>query len=94
MKEIKIITTTKAGEKALKQHYEESLKLKGVHKIKWRAMGYKQEVISIKPYTMLISITNKYFQTVLNPIDFKKQIKKALKENGATNNKDYDIKVS
>jgi len=94
LKEIKIITKTESGEKALKQHYEESLKLRTIHKIKWRAMGYKQEVTKTKPYTMTLSVTNKYFQMVLNPIDFKKQIKKALKENGATNIKDYDIKVT
>ena len=93
MKEVIITTTTKKGEEALKQHYGESLKLRSLHKIQFRAMGYKQEIVSEKPFTMGIKITNKYFQMVLDPKDFKKKIKRALKENGAIFNTDYTIKI-
>ena len=62
MREVKIITKTRNGELALKEHYVESLKLKTIHKIQFRAMGYKQEILEEKPFTMVITIKNKYFQ--------------------------------
>jgi len=93
MKRCKIIAKTEAGAKAIKQHYKESFKLRLVHKIQFKAMGYKQIIEKLNPYTLVIEITNNYFQMVLDPNDFKKKVKTALKENGAKNNTDYIIKI-
>lgn len=92
MKSIEITALNKQGKAALKQHYEESKKLRLVHKIQMKAMGYKQTLMSTDPYKLRVLITNKYFQATLEPKKFKQQIYEALKSNGATK-KDFKLEV-
>jgi len=92
MKSITITAITEKGTKALKQQYDESRKLRIIHKIQFKAMGYKQTLESTKPFTLRIDITNKYFQNVLEEDKFKKQIQEAMEQNGATS-KDYKTEV-
>ena len=92
MKEIIITAKSEAGVGALKTHFEESIKLSKVHKVQFRLMGFRQEVVSEDPFTLKISITNSYYRQVLRPESFLVQIHEALASNGA-NSKDYDVEV-
>ena len=92
MKSVTITSLTAKGSSALRQHYEESRKIRLVHKIQFKAMGYKQTVVTEEPFTLRIEITNQYFRNVLEPKQFTKQINKAMKDNGA-NKEDYKLEV-
>ncbi len=92
MKSVTITATTKKGTKALKQQYDESRKLKLLHRLQFKAMGYKQTLESTEPFTLRIDITNKGFQNILQPEQFKQQIHEGIQSNGATK-KDYKIEV-
>lgn len=92
MKEIRITAKTKKGEEALRKHYEESKKIRLIHKITFRQMGYRQTIVCPDPYTLVIDITNPYFQSMLKEDKFTEEIHTAMKENGATQ-KDYEVKI-
>jgi len=90
LQEVIINAVTEKGKDALKQHYEESKKLRNQTKLK--AIGIKQSLVSENPYTIMLQIINKRLQQLLEPETFVGQIEKALEENGATKD-DYTIGV-
>ena len=93
MKSITIKAITTKGKAALEQHFQESQKLRIVHRLTFKKMGFRQEIISDDPHTLEISITNPYFQSVMQKGQMLKEVHKALKKNGADKNKDYQVQV-
>jgi len=93
MKELKIQSITSKGEAALKQHWEESKKIKLLHKFTFKKLGYKQELLSENPFIILLSITNPYFQVILKEQDMINKVKEGLKEFGAKIKTDYFIET-
>jgi len=92
MKEIKITALNEKGKNALKQHYDESRKLRIIHKITFKQLGFRQKIESTDPFILFLEIKNKYFRNVLGPEKFKNQIIETMSKNGA-NPKDYKIEV-
>lgn len=90
MRSVTITGLTKKGEDALRIHWEESRKLRLIHKVTFRSMGYSQEVIKEKPFTLRLNINNKYFQQLLTPEKFIPEIENTLIKNGA-NKEDFKI---
>lgn len=93
MKEIKIISITEKGSKAINQHIEETKKLKLVHKLMYKKLGHRQYISNENPLTLSFQITNPYLQTMLKKNQVLSEINKALKKNGAIKNIDYKIEV-
>lgn len=89
MKSLKIITKTDAGVKALKTHLETTKKgeLRAA-----RVLGYKQEVISLGPFTLMLSL-NWQLQRLIEKDHLTMVINKALENNGAKEGIDYVIEV-
>jgi len=83
MKSVKVIAKTLKGDMALRKHWEEAKKLGFVHRFAFKKMGYKQSICSEKPFSIMLEITNPYFQAVLTPDKFTAQIIEAMKINGA-----------
>ena len=92
MKKITIKAINQKGEKAIKQHWKESKKIKLHQKLVFKAAGYKHELISKNPYTILLTIGNKHAKnpTFLDLI--LGEITKSINENGATK-EDYSLEV-
>jgi len=78
------------GEEAIKQAYKESVGIR--NRIKFRAMGFKQNLVNKNPYTLEFQINKPDLQTALIPEDFKNMIKRVMRENGAEDS-DYTIEV-
>jgi hypothetical protein len=94
MKKILITGVTVEGNKALKDHWEESkTKLTFQQRLMFKVSGYKHELISEDPYTILVTINNRHSDNPLFIDLMKGEIIKALKDNGAKGI-DYNIEVS
>jgi len=91
-----IITFTaknELGTKALKKHWEESRKLPMKQRMVFRASGYKHELVSEEPYTLKLTINNRYAKTKEFIKLIKSEARTTLKKNGATVS-DYSMEVS
>jgi len=89
MNGIRIIAVTDKGAKAIKQHYDESTKEKRSHRIMFKALGWKQTVISENPYTLELELTNRRLRAVVQDKHIISVIKETLKENGANDDDVY-----
>lgn len=79
------------GKIAIDKHIYETLSTSRVKKMILRKMGYKQEIVNERPYTLRIEINNPTYRNMLELRDFKIRIIEALKLNGADENQDYTI---
>lgn len=94
MKEIKVTATTTKGNKALKQHCKEFKKMNLRDRLILKAAGYKHNILSEDPYTIVLTANNRH---VGNPVFMdliKGEIVKALEENGAKKEIDFKVEVS
>lgn len=91
MKKYIIRELTKKGHMAIKAHVDEFKKMPLRQKMIFRTAGYKQEVISRKPYLLVLNVLNKYSSNAIFLDLIKKQITDTLRENGAKENKDYEV---
>jgi len=93
MKSIKIITKSDKGKLALEHHIAETTKLKKRTKLAFKMLGYTQEVTNMEPYTVEITLTNKYFQHLVKASDVLAKVSEAMGENGALLERDYIYEV-
>ena len=89
IKSLKIIAKTENGIKAIKSHID-TTKTKEMHMA--RLLGYKQQVISLEPFTLLVTL-NWQLQRLIKQEDLTRKIKEAMKQNKAKYNQDYIIVV-
>lgn len=92
MKSVTITALSLKGDFALRKHLEECNKVGIVHRISFKRLGYRQTKVSDNPFTLLIEVTNPYFQSVLRKEAFCDEIDRALLINGA-GKEDYKIEV-
>ena len=93
MKEIIINALSKKGNKALKQHHEETKKIKFKDRLMFKTAGYKQEIINTDPYSIKLILNNRF----VNRAHFlglsMDEIKNVLEQNGAKHILDYSMEV-
>ena len=93
MRIINIISKTDKGNKAINQHYDESLKMKIREKLMFKASGYEQKIAEKLPLTLSLYIKNPRFEEPLYLEVIKDQIKKALESNNAKYLTDFYMEV-
>lgn len=93
MKNFLIKAITEKGAAAIKQHWKESKKVKIRDRLILKAAGYKHELTSEDPFTILLTVNNRHINSP-NYIELvKEQINTALKKNGASK-EDYLLEVT
>ncbi len=90
MNQINIISITVKGEEAIKEHYMESLKIRGLNRTLFNKM-YSQKIKFEPTYTLMLDIKLPTMQPHAETLLI--EIRKALKDNGAEENVDYRIEV-
>lgn len=92
MTNIVIHTFSVKGEDALRTHWDEYKEMGLKQKMAFRALGYKQRILSEKPFSLLFSM-NGHRSTDPDFINLtKKTISEALVKNGAKKG-DFNIEV-
>lgn len=81
------------GQKALKQHYEESLKMNRMIKAQQKLIGIRQEVVSQEPLTIVIEIARGKLSSLINPKHISWQVEEDMTTNGAKKDIDYSMEV-
>lgn len=93
MKEITITSISEEGDKAIQKHMDEFKKMSFKDRLIFKVSGYKQEVLSEKPYVLLLTLNNLHSRDPLFIELIRKEIEKAMLLNGATIDKDIKIEV-
>lgn len=83
MAKIKVIAKNKRGEKALRQHISETLKMNRLKKSMLKRMGYNQDVTAGDPLTLEIWSKPGSPFDLAKPEHIAEEIEEALKLNGA-----------
>ena len=92
MKSVKIISKTPAGEKALKQEIEDSLKLPKRIKKQFNKQ-FSKEVINFNPFTVEIGLIGKQTQEMIDKDSFIASVAVTMEKNGAKKDIDYSFEV-
>jgi hypothetical protein len=87
---IRIIARNENGEKAIQQHYVESMKVGRAKRMMMRQLGMRQEITRLQPYTLEVSISEKLSVFMKNK-HITEEINEAMLKNGATLEDDYRI---
>ena len=87
-----VIAQTETGDKAVEKHWKDSQKMRMHERLVMKATGYTHRLVSRKPWSVSLAISNKE----INEPEFQslalKQIHSALGENGAQPG-DYRVEV-
>lgn len=92
MKEIKITALTEPAVKAIRQNMEESKKLRMAHRMQFKMMGYRQDIVCEDPVVLSITLTNSRFRQLVQAEDIVRKAKEMMLKNGASE-EDYTIEV-
>lgn len=92
MTSIYITALTAIGESAIKQHYKESTQVSFKNRLIFKTAGYKQKIVSVKPYTLLLTMNNMHSGNPVFVGLLRDEIEKAMKLNGCEK-EDYEIEV-
>lgn len=93
MKKIIITALTKWGSAALNRHIREAKRLSRKQRLIFKLAGFKQEVINIDPYTIELTIKNRFIDNPSYIESIITEITNALKHNAANKDQDYTIKI-
>jgi len=94
MRQIRIISKTEIGGKALRTHYEESMKARWVVKQMLKKTGFNQELCTEKPITLTIWATIGSMFSLAKIPHIKEEIDAAMKLNDAYPDIDYYYEVN
>lgn len=93
MRTFLIRAKTDKGRSAIKKHLKETKKMPLRQKMIFKTAGYKQEVISEKPYTLKLEVKNKHAEKATFLMLIQDKIIEALQKNGAAKDLDFFIEV-
>lgn len=93
MKKIKIISKTKIGADALKQHIKETNNLSLQKKAMMKVLGIKNKVLSKNPYSVVVEFNNPILNERMKIKDTSSEIINFMKSLKAKDKIDYYIEV-
>lgn len=91
MKEILVTAITTQGDAAINKHWGEFKRLPIRQRLIFKAMGYRHELLSDNPATILLTVNNRNANNSLFTKLINEEIIKGLQLNGALINTDYKI---